>query len=333
MSDLNSKPASEGSQSVGISLFLKGMAMGLGDSVPGVSGGTIAVITNIYDKLVYSIRSVDLQAARLLFSGNVAQAWAHINGSFLLVLVLGIISGLLVSANSVLFLLENYFPPLMMFFIGLVLASCWLLKNQFELRRYQNLAAMVVGLSLAIAISFISPREAEMSYVYVFFSGAIAISAMILPGLSGAFILILLGVYEFILGALTEFNMPFVLVFVAGCGVGLMSFSRLLSWLLLKHHQLSYSAITGMLIGSVAVLWPWQYTSAFYSGPVEEVQGLQTIRVSPFNYEALSGDEAMLLSGIISLVAGIAVVALLHWIFDSKDGTTGNDNKQELEKS
>ena len=318
MSGLDSTPSSEDSQSVGVSLFLKGMAMGLGDSVPGVSGGTIAVISNIYDKLVHSIRSVDLRACKLLLSGNFAKAWSHVNGNFLTVLFLGILSGLLLSANSVLFLLENYFPPLMMFFIGLVLASCWLLKNQFELARIQNLMAMVFGLALAIAISFVSPREADLSYTYVFFSGMIAISAMILPGLSGAFILILLGVYEFILGALTDFNLPYILVFVSGCAIGIMAFSRFLSWLLLKHHQLSYGGITGMLVGSVVVLWPWQHPPAFYTGPIEEAR-VQIVKVSPFNYEALTGDDAMLVSGIICLIAGIAAVTLLHWVFDSRN--------------
>jgi putative membrane protein len=318
MSDMKSAQAREDSQSVGVSLFIKGVAMGIGDSVPGVSGGTIAVITNIYDKLVYSIRSVDLQAGKFFFSGNFAQAWQHINGNFLLVLATGILAGLLLSANTVLFLLENYFPPLMMFFIGLVLSSCWLLKNQFNYMRVQNLLALLAGLSVALAISFLDAREAEISYLYVFLCGAIAISAMILPGLSGAFILILLGVYEFILQALTGFQLGFIFTFMAGCAIGLMVFSRLLSWLLLKHHQLSYGCIVGMLLGSVAVLWPWQYADPFYAGSLKDQHGLTLENVSPFNYEVLSGNDPMLLIGVLCFAAGIAVVIFLHWIFDSK---------------
>ncbi len=113
-------------------LYLKGVAMGLGDSVPGISGGTIAVITKIYDQLVFSIRAVDLRACALLFTGKFALVWQHINGSFLLILAAGILSGLLISANTVLFLLENYFAPLMAFFIGMVLASTWLLRHEFS---------------------------------------------------------------------------------------------------------------------------------------------------------------------------------------------------------
>ena len=268
-------------------LYLKGVAMGLGDSVPGISGGTIAVITRIYDQLIFSIRAVDIEACRLLLGGQFKALWQHINGTFLLLLATGILSGLLISANTVLFLLENYFAPLMAFFIGMVLSSSWLLKDEFSLTHWQNLIALVLGLLLAISIAFISPRSAELSLLYVFVSGAIAISAMILPGLSGAFILLLLGVYEFILGALLSFDLPYIASFMLGCGVGLLAFSRLLSWLLREHHQLSYAFITGMLLGSVSALWPWQQGAGF----------------------------SMLLPAAAALVFGVAVVVLLQRMF------------------
>ncbi len=268
-------------------LYLKGVAMGLGDSVPGISGGTIAVITRIYDELIFSIRAVDVEACRLLLGGQFKAFWRHINGTFLLLLATGILSGLLVSANTVLFLLENYFPPLMAFFIGMVLTSSWLLKNEFSASHWQNLVALLLGLSLALSIAFISPRSAELSLVYIFVSGAIAISAMILPGLSGAFILLLLDVYEFILGALLSFDLPYIAAFMLGCGIGLLAFSRLLSWLLRQQHQLSYAFITGMLLGSVSALWPWQQGSGF----------------------------PMLLPAVAALVFGVAVVVLLQWMF------------------
>lgn len=271
-------------------LYLKGVAMGLGDSVPGISGGTIAVITQIYDQLVFSIRAVDLTACRLLFAGQFRALWQHINGSFLLTLAIGILSGLLVSANTVLYLLENYFPALMAFFIGMVLSSTWLLKNQFSIRAWQNVLALALGLCLAVSIGFISPRSAELSLLYVFFSGAIAISAMILPGLSGAFILLLLGVYEFILNALIGFDLPYIAVFILGCVVGLLAFSRLLAWLLKSHHQLSYAFITGMLLGSVSALWPWQQAEGY----------------------------PMLLPALLALVLGAALVVLLQLMFSSQ---------------
>ncbi len=263
--------------------------MGLGDSVPGVSGGTIAVITKIYDQLVFSIRAVDLEAGKLLFTGRVLAAWQHVNGSFLLTLALGILSGLLVSANTILFFLENYFPPLMAFFVGMVLSSSWLLKNKFSLAVWQNIVALLLGLLLTVGIGLISPRSTELSLLYIFFSGALAISAMILPGLSGAFILLLLGVYEFILGALINFNWPYIFVFGLGCTVGLLAFSRVLTWLLLRYYQLSYGFIVGMLLGSVPALWPWQHAEQATMGT----------------------------ASLIAIVFGVAVVVLLQIVFVS----------------
>jgi putative membrane protein len=271
-------------------LYLKGVAMGLGDSVPGISGGTIAVITKIYDQLVFSIRAIDLRACALLFTGKFALVWQHINGSFLLILAVGILSGLLISANTVLFLLENYFAPLMAFFIGMVLASTWLLRHEFSIAAWQNVLALLLGLALAVSIGLISPRSAELSLLYVFFSGAIAISAMILPGLSGAFILLLLGVYEFILNALIGFDWPYILVFMMGCATGLLIFTRVLSWMLRDHHQLSYGFITGMLLGSVTALWPWQGEEGF----------------------------TMVLPSSLTLVLGVVVVVSLQRVFAAK---------------
>lgn len=286
-------------------LYLKGVAMGLGDSVPGISGGTIAVITNIYEQFVYSIRAVDLHACRLVFKGRFSEAWLHVNGNFLLILALGILSGLLISANTVLFLLDNFFPPLMAFFIGMVLASTWLLKSKFSLRAWQNIVALFLGLLLAITIGFLSPRETELSMIYIFFSGAIAISAMILPGLSGAFILLLLGVYEFILNALVNFNLSTILVFALGCVVGLIAFSRILAWLLLKHHQLSYGFITGMLLGSLSVLWPWQQA------------GEAPMLALLWPWQQV-GEAPMLALSSVTLVLGLAVVVLLQTVFSAQ---------------
>jgi putative membrane protein len=250
---------------------------------------------------VFSIRAVDLRACGLFFTGQFKAFWQHINGTFLLILALGILCGLLISANTMLFLLENYFVPLMAFFIGMVLASSALLRNEFSLRTWQNILALFLGFLLAMSIGFITPRSAELSHIYVFFSGAIAISAMILPGLSGAFILLLLGVYEFILGALLGFDLPYILAFMLGCGVGLLAFSRVLSWLLRAHHELSYGFITGMLLGSISALWPWQQAQA------EVGEGY-----------------TMLLPALVCLVLGVVVVVLLQVVFATKPSESSN---------
>ncbi len=302
--------------------------MGLGDSVPGISGGTIAVITKIYDQLVFSIRAIDLQACRLLIKGRFSQAWQHINGNFLLILAAGILSGLLVSANTVLFLLENYYAPLMAFFIGMILSSTWLLKNEFSVSSWQNTLALILGLLLAISMGFISQRSTELSLMSVFFSGVVAISAMLLPGLSGAFILLLLGVYEFILTALLEFNLPYILVFMLGCGIGLLAFSRVLSWLLWKHHQLSYGFISGMLLGSVSALWPWQQTILDGSGAAAT---LQRVNMLPQTYTQQTGDASMLLASMFALVFGVAVVVLLQTVFVTPSSSPSSPSPERLD--
>lgn len=299
-------------------LFFKGLAMGLGDSVPGVSGGTIAVITNIYDKLIFSIKALDLAALKLVFSGRIKDAWHHVNGSFLAVLALGILAGLLISANTVLYLLDNEFEALMAFFLGLVLASSWLLKNEFDLRRASNLVALCVGVALTVAVGMIAPRVVDLSLPYIFFSAAIAICAMILPGLSGAFILLLLGVYEFILGALIALELLYILVFIAGCVTGLLLFSRVLAWLLHSYHQLCYGCITGMLIGSVSVLWPWQHTQSSYTDASGAVQPLLRVNVLPTDYADLTGSEPALFLVSLCALGGALLVLLLHWVFNSK---------------
>ena len=212
----------------------------------------------------------------------------------------------------------------MAFFLGLVLASAWLLKDEFEVKQASNLGALLLGALLTVAVGMIDPRVAELSLVYVFFSASIAICAMILPGLSGAFILLLLGVYEFILAALIEFNLPYIGVFIAGCGVGLLLFSRLLAWLLHRYHQLSYGCINGMLLGSITALWPWQHTVSSYTDAAGELHSLVRANVLPTNYAEVTGLEPALLLVFVCVVAGAFVVLLLHRVFNADSGWAGS---------
>ncbi len=299
-------------------LYCKGVAMGLGDSVPGVSGGTIAVITGIYDKLVYSIRAIDAQAAAMLFSGQLKSFWQHCNGTFLLTLALGILSGLLISANTVLFLLESQFEALMAFFTGLVLASSYLLLPRTDLKHTAQIFALLAGLLFTAGIGLLNPLSVEPSLLYVFFAGAVAICAMILPGLSGAFILLLLGAYEYMLTALVEWQWAAILIFMLGCASGLLAFSRVLAWLLHNYHQLSYSFIIGMLLGSLLVLWPWQQTVSVYTDSAGEQHALQTSRIWPLNYTETTGLEPQLLLAGIALALGAGTVLLLHRVFTER---------------
>ena len=300
-------------------LFLKGIAMGLGDSVPGVSGGTIAVITNIYERLIFAIRSIDGRAVRSLFVMQFAKFWQHIDGNFLLLVVLGALTGLIISANTVLYLLANYPEPLMAFFIGLILASTWILRSKYERNNYLIWASVLFGIGVAVLVGSLEPRIANVNPFYVFICGAIGICAMILPGLSGAFILLLLGIYQFILTALVQFDVIYIIIFASGCFVGLLGFSRILAWLLKNYHNLTFGFISGMLLGSIYVLWPWQQAISFYMDSSGAQHPLQTVNIWPLNYTEITGNPSWMAISLISFIGGIAVVVLLHSIFDKKD--------------
>ncbi|MDG2250732.1 MAG: DUF368 domain-containing protein [Gammaproteobacteria bacterium] len=295
-----------------IVFFLKGIAMGLGDSVPGVSGATVAVITNIYDRFIFAICSIDSTALNLLRAKQLTKTWQHIDGSFLSLLALGALTGLLISANTVLYLLYNFPEPLMAFFIGLVLGSVWVLRSQFHLRRVNNWLAICVGAVLSVMIGSLEPRIVEINILYVFICGSIGISAMLVPGLSGAFILLLLGIYEFILSALVGFDLLYISVFFSGCVVGLLLFSRALSWLLKRYHELSFAMIAGLMCGSIYVLWPWQQAVSFYADNSSMGQALQTVNIWPLNYTAVTGSSPWLALSLVTFLCGVGVVITLQ---------------------
>ena len=302
-----------------VTLYCKGIAMGLGDSVPGISGGTIAVISNIYDELVFSIRAFDARLLILLSQARFNASWQHINGNFLLVLALGILSGLLISANTVLFLLENQFEALMAFFLGLVLSSVVILARETHILHLHNGAALLAGAATTVLIGQLDPLPStDLSYGYLFLCGLIAISAMILPGLSGAFILILLGAYETMLVALTQLQWASIFVFVAGCAIGILAFAQLLARLLLHFRDLCYGFICGMLLGSLTVLWPWQQAVSFYTDSDGVQQTLQSVNVWPLNYTELTGQSPQLFWVGLCFVLGAAAVLLLRWLFSER---------------
>lgn len=239
-------------------LFLKGMAMGAADTVPGVSGGTIAFVCDIYQELILSIQRCNLEALGILFRQGLKPAWAHINGSFLMTLLLGILSSALLLANMVSYLLANYNYQVMGFFIGLILASSLFLRRQVTVWDPGKLSLLLVGILLAVLINLLPQSTEKSAAWFVFFSGAIAICAMILPGISGAFILVLMGSYETVLAALSDLDFALLFLFAAGCVVGLISFSNLLAYLLKNFHEKTMAFLLGTLIGSLYGIWPWQ---------------------------------------------------------------------------
>lgn len=244
--------------------LLKGMAMGAADVVPGVSGGTIAFITGIYDKLLESINAVNFGLLKVQKTEGIKAVWEKINGSFLLALFTGIMISIFSLAKVLTHLLETQPILLWSFFFGLILASIVYVGKQVQNWNWPAIIGLSVGTILVFAISTLPPSLGSTSLLYLFVCGIIAICAMILPGISGSFLLLILGVYPTILSAVSERNFKIIFTFGLGAIVGLLSFSRLLKWVLKRYHNVTIALLTGFLVGSLYKIWPWKITTRIF---------------------------------------------------------------------
>ncbi|MFP4280385.1 MAG: DUF368 domain-containing protein [Halochromatium sp.] len=261
-------------------VLLKGLAMGAADVVPGISGGTIAFITGIYQELLDSLKSINLDSARRLFSEGPLAFWQAINGPFLLALLLGIGIGIFSLARVFTFLLEHHAVLLWAFFFGLILASAIYVARQLSWSM-ANAAMGIAGAVFAFSITLVTPAETTHALWFVFLSGLIAICAMLLPGISGSFILLLLGQYGFIMGAISDLNLVIIMVFGTGAAIGLLAFSHLLSWLLDRYPNSTIALLTGFMIGALNKVWPWKQVVDTYLDRHGEVKPLVEVNVLP----------------------------------------------------
>lgn len=244
---------------------LKGIGMGAADVIPGVSGGTIAFMTGIYEELVGSINSINGTAVKLLFKGKFRDFWKHINGNFLISVVAGILISIMSLAKLMTYLL-NYEPiPTWAFFFGLIVASSVFMLRDIKGWKGKDFVMLVLGIILGVVVCTLTPTQTPDALWFIFLSGAIAICAMILPGISGSFILLILGKYEFMLSTLTKIlsgegvllDFAVVLVFILGALVGILAFSKFLHWLLARYHRSTLLVLVGFIIGSLVKVWPW----------------------------------------------------------------------------
>lgn len=249
-----------------LALALKGMAMGIAEVIPGVSGGTIALITGIYEQLIDAIKSIlGPEVWQTWGKEGFGAAWEKAHGTFLVFLISGMLGGILIGAFGVKHLEENYPVLLWSFFFGLIIASAIYVARQVKQWSVINIVGLVVGAIVAFAITVLYPAQGSESLIFVFFSGAIAISALILPGISGSFILLLLGMYSLVIGSLTSLvkdqdlsSLTILFVFGLGCLLGLATFSRVLSWMFKNFHDLTMAILAGFMIGSLNKIWPWR---------------------------------------------------------------------------
>jgi putative membrane protein len=257
------------------SLFFKGMLMGIAEIIPGVSGGTLAFITGIYKELIDSIKSINLDSLKLLFQLQLKKFWHQINGNFLSTLLVGMVVSILLLSRFITFLLDFHQFKIWGFFFGLIISSALIIFKSINKLNSVSLLFLLAGLVLSAYISLVAPSSTPNNNIFIFLSGAIAISAMILPGISGSFILLFLSKYEFILSSLNSFEINVILVFLAGCVTGLVTFSRLLSYLFKNFYDNVVGLLVGFLFGSLIKIWPFyeviefnQDNEPLYTNPV-----------------------------------------------------------------
>ncbi len=239
-------------------IALKGIGMGAADVVPGVSGGTIAFIVGIYEELIESIKSINYTNLKLLFTGKIAAFWKAVNANFLLSLVVGIAISIFSLAKLITYLLETHPIMVWAFFFGLVMASTWFVSKDIKKWNWKTISCFIIGAIIALFITIATPAETPNGLWFIFLSGAIAICAMILPGISGSFILVLLGKYYYVMEAVKTLNIPVILVFICGAIVGITSFSHVLSYTLRKFHDVTIAVLAGFMLGSLNKVWPWK---------------------------------------------------------------------------
>ncbi|WP_235015273.1 DUF368 domain-containing protein [Oceanicoccus sp. KOV_DT_Chl] len=298
-------------------VFIRGVAMGAADVVPGVSGGTVAFITGIYEQLLDAIKSINPTALMVLVKQGPKACWHYINGGFLLALLLGVFTSIVSLARVISYLLDHQPLLLWAFFFGLIAASSLHMGRQIKQWQPLTVGVLLLGGLIACFITEIKPSELTPSLLLYFLAGAIAICAMILPGISGSFILVLMGMYQHVLAAVKSFDWLTLMVFAAGCGIGLLSFAHFLSWLFRRFHDLTLALLTGFLIGSLNLVWPWKQTLSYYQNSKGESLALTQQNVLPWHYSELVGVPAQGVYCFMLMLVGLLLVILLEKWGDS----------------
>lgn len=275
-----------------ILLYLKGIAMGAADVVPGVSGGTIAFITGIYDRLLAAISGVNIQSLKLLFRGKIVAFLEAIDYKFLLVLMAGILTAIVSLAKLITYLLETHEVHLWSFFFGLIIASSILVIKEIKKWNVWVVVMLILGTAAAWYLTSMQQIHVPDTYPGTFFSGFVAIIAMILPGISGSYILVMLGQYSHIIGMISTLTggdisvLPSLIVFGFGCVAGLLVFARILQWLLNHYHDVVVAALCGFMIGSLNKVWPWKITLETYLDSHGVAKPLVQENIAPPAYDS-----------------------------------------------
>ena len=290
-----------------IILVLKGMGMGAADVVPGVSGGTIAFISGIYEELINSINSISPKLISLWRKEGLGSVWIKVNGPFLAAVFGGIFISVFSLAKALSWLLENHPILVWSFFFGLVLASVFFVGKEIKRWNVVSILLFATGAGIAYWITILPANTQVDSLPYLFLSGALAVCAMILPGISGSFILVLLGSYKAILDAVHERRIVEVLTVALGAVVGLLSFARLLKWLFQHHRHLTLSILSGFILGSLNKIWPWKKVTEVQLIE-EKTIPIREINLWPGQYEG----DPQLLGALLLGILGFSLIFILE---------------------
>lgn len=288
--------------------------MGIADAVPGVSGGTIAFITGIYEELLHSLNEIDRDAFRLLMRFRLAELWKKINGNFLLTVLAGVVTSLLVLVGFI-FNLIIHFPILISsFFFGVIFASVVLVLKEIKTWGHKPILTFTLSAAIGYFITTLSPVETPDTYGFVFICGALALCSMILPGISGAFILVLLGKYQFMISSLVELDLGVICVFAAGGILGLLSFARLITWILDHYHHITVAMLAGFILGSLNKVWPWRQGLEYATTRKGEQVAVFDKSILPWNFLSETGKDPQLFQAILMMALGVCIVIVTERI-------------------
>ena len=296
-------------------ISLKGIAMGAADAVPGVSGGTIAFISGIYEELINTISGVNLSLFKTWKDHGFFAFWKQLNGSFLVALLAGILISFITFMRLAKYLIENHPILIWSFFFGLIVASVYFVGKQITQWKLGSYIAFLLGTFAAYYISQLPSMGDTDSLWFLFLAGSLAICAMILPGISGAFILVVLGAYKTLSDALHDFNFKKIAVFSVGALIGILSFSHVLKWLFKNYHNVTLALLTGFIFGSLNKIWPWKRVLTWRTDSEGHSVPLIEKSISPLNYDG----NPQLVFAIILMVVGFLTIFILERLGDKKD--------------
>ena len=296
----------------GLGIYLRGIAMGAADLVPGVSGGTIALITGIYARLITAIASIGPSTLSLLLRGKLMEAWKAIDGQFLFTLAAGIATAIIGLAAVLDWLLQHYLLPLWATFSGLVLASALsLVRDNYRLWSSQQWSMFLIGIGVAVFVGLTQAVQMPVTPWGIFLAGSVAICAMILPGISGSFLLLLLGMYQVVISAIVNLEFTTLALFALGCGVGILLFSRFASTAFVCRRTVDDGNAVWIFAGLADYPMAWQVTVSSVLDRHGEMRAVQKLPVTPGHYAEYVGDPMLLLSAVGFIVGTIAVMLLM----------------------